>query len=102
MTSQTALHFILADFGRRGTAWVERDPNDMDRETTIRDLMGMQIDRPLRVIEVNVSEGTSRDVSEDIAIEIAARAQRDPLCQPLIDFVHDNASAALARELRAA
>lgn len=97
-----ALHFILADFGRYGTKWVERDPNDCDRETTIRDLIAMQVDRPLKVIEIDIEEGTSRDVSEDIAREIAARAQRDPLCQPLIDFIHDNASAALARELRAA
>lgn len=102
MTNQNTFHFILADFGKLGTAWVERDPNDMDRETTIRDLMGMQIDRPLSVIEVNISEGTSRDVSEDIAREIAGRAQRDPLHQPLIDFIHDNAGAPLARELRAA
>lgn len=97
-----ALHFILADFGSLGTAWVERDPNDMDRETTIRDLMSMQIDKPLRVLEVDPAEGTSRDVSEDIAREIADRTQRDPLHQPLIDFIHDHAGAALARELKAA
>ena len=95
------LYFVLADFGKAGTAWVERDPNDCDRETTIRELIDGQIEDPLRVIEVDLADGTSRDVSEDIAREIADRVQRDPIPQALINFIWDAASPALARELRA-
>lgn len=97
------LHFILADFGPKiGTAWVERDPNRMDRETTIRDLIAGQIDRPLRVLEVIPDENSSNDVSEDIARDIAGRVQRDPISDALIGFIWDHAGSALAREMVAA
>jgi hypothetical protein len=100
--SPRPLYFVLASFGNAGTAWVERDPNDCDRETTIRDLIDGQIEDPLQVIEVDPDEGTSRDVSEDIAREIADRVRREPIPQALINFIWDAASPALARELRAA
>ncbi len=94
------VYFIKADYGKLGSAWVERDANETDRETTITDLLRAQIDRPLEVWCAD--DGCWTDVSEDIAREIAGRSQRDPLPQPLIDFIHDHAGAALARELRAA
>lgn len=94
------LHFILASFGGAGTSWVERDPNDMDRATTIRDLIGMQIDHPLRVIAVDPSEGWSRDVSEDIAREIAAT--HEPLHPRLIEFIAFHCGEVLANEMEAA
>jgi hypothetical protein len=93
------LYFVLADHGSAGTAYVERDPNDMDRETTILDLIGGQIDAPLQVFEGEVG-GLFRDVTEDLAREIAGRVQREPIRQALIDFIGDNAGWQLARELR--
>lgn len=104
MTNSQPIYFIKADFGKLGAAWVERDVNETDRATTIRDLIGMQIDRPLAVIEMNPDEGTSRDVSEDIAREIAdwSSSKGEPLHPRLIDFIHDNAGGAWARGLKAA
>ncbi len=93
-----ALHFILADYGKLGRAFVERDEADMGRRNTIEDLMSGQVDRPVSVF--CAEDGMWRDVSEDIAIEIAAK--REPLSPALIDFIERNAGAALARELRAA
>jgi hypothetical protein len=104
MTSQT-IHFVLAHFGKDiGAAWVERSVNETDRATTIRDLIDMQIENPLQIIEVDVKDGTSRDVTEDVAREIAdwSGAKCEPLHQSLIDFIHDHAGSQLARELQAA
>jgi hypothetical protein len=100
--SAPAIYFVKVDLGKLGAVWLERNVNETGRETLIRDLIDGQIEDPLQVIEVDTDEGTSRDVSADIAEEIAARVQRDPIAKSLIAFVHDNASPALARELRAA
>lgn len=94
-------YFILADHGKLGRSWVERDANETDLETTIRDLIGLQIDNPVRVIAVDPSEGWSRDVSEDIAREIAFRHAGE-VCHPkLIEFVEAHCGTLLANELTA-
>jgi hypothetical protein len=84
----------------RGVAFFpERETADMDRETVIRDLIAMQFEHPLRVLEVIPGEGTCRDVSEDVAREIAARVQREPISRALLEFVEAHCGLALGREL---
>jgi hypothetical protein len=94
-------YFVKVDLGKLGAVWLERNVNETDRETLIRDLIDGQIEDPLQVIEVEIG-GMAVDVSESIAREIADRVQNDPISEALIAFVHDNASPALARELRSA
>ena len=96
----TALHFIECDFGKFGTAFVERDPAEMDRKTTLADFLSGQFDKPLRVLEVIPGEGSCRDVSEDIARSLAAL--REPLPQAVIAFIEKHAGIRLALHVEAA
>jgi hypothetical protein len=45
-----------------------------DRETIVRNLISGQYPNALRVVTLNTAEGSSRDVSEDIAFEVLDRA----------------------------
>jgi hypothetical protein len=84
-----ATYLVLNDFGDLGKAYVETDPADGDRETIIRSLLSSQYDHPIRVVAFNVDGGWSRDVSEDIAREVLARAGgtgRD-LAQATMEFI---------------
>lgn len=100
--SEKPMYFVLADHGSAGTAWAERDPNDMDRETTILDLIGAQIEAPLRVIEVDIADGLSRDVSEEIAQAIAERVAGQKVRHDLLNFLHDHAGIRYANALKVA
>jgi len=104
MTSQT-IYFVKCSFGPRiGQAWIERDAEATGKSALMHDLISMQIENPLQILEVEPTEGTSRDVTEDVARDLAdwAGAKCEPLPHSLIDFIHDNAGDACARELQAA
>jgi len=67
------VYLVLDDFGRLGHSWVEADERDTYRESVIRDLLSCQYNDPVRVVVFNTEEGTSRDVSADIAHELIER-----------------------------
>lgn len=96
----TALYFVECQFRDGTSAFVERDPNDMDRKTTLHMIVGGEWDRVVRVLEIIPDEGHCRDVSEDFARDIAA--QREPLREDLIRFIDRHAGRALALEMVAA
>ena len=64
---------IRSDFSS-GAAWRETDEDRTDYRTVINDLLTGQYDNPLRVVAFNPLRGWSRDASEDIAEELARRA----------------------------
>jgi hypothetical protein len=68
------IHLVEDDFGSHGVAFVETDRAEADRETIIRNFIQGQYTRPLRVVAFNVDERWCRDVSEDIALDVMARA----------------------------
>lgn len=103
--AQSALYFVKCDFGPRiGHSWIERHVNETGRSTLINDLIGGQIENPLQILEADPTEGTCRDVTEDVAKALAdwSASKCEPLHRPLIDFIHDNAGAAWTRSLRVA
>jgi proteic killer suppression protein len=51
--------------------WRETDAEETDRKTVITNLMGGQYSNPVRIVAFNTAERWSRDVSEDVADEIA-------------------------------
>src|SRR5262249_23045515 len=69
------LHFVLCDFGPRGTAYVETDPGAADELTAIRSIVTGEHARPLRVIACHPVEGWCRDVSAQIAETLADVAE---------------------------
>jgi hypothetical protein len=93
----TPFYIVRIDCGRHGLDLVER----ASRDVLIQDLIAGQIEDPFQILECEIG-GMCIDVSEDIARSVADKAQRDPIPQALVNFVHDNASPALARELRSA
>jgi hypothetical protein len=77
------IHLVLCDFGDRGQAFVETDITASSREEIVRKLIDGQYLRPLRVVALNL-ENWSRDVSEEVALEVARTAEREG-CSPSRD-----------------
>ena len=67
------VYLVLEDYGRHGRAWCEADVEKSDLETVICRLLEGQFSNPVRVIGFNTAEGWSRDVSEDVALELRQR-----------------------------
>jgi len=67
------VYLVLDNFGSLGRAWREIDEERTDRETMISDLIAGQYSSPARIVAFNTAEHWSRDVSEEIADEIAER-----------------------------
>jgi hypothetical protein len=69
------VYLVLDDLGGRlGRAWRETDEESTDRRVLITDLLDGQYSNPARIAAFNTAEGWSRDVSEEIADEIARDA----------------------------
>jgi hypothetical protein len=99
--SDRDVYLLLDDFGARGRSWRETDEGDTDRATVVRDLLNGQYYTPARVIACNTAEGWSRNVSEEIADELARRlaiAGDDPP-PSLEDFLDRNTSSQPAQLL---
>ena len=88
------VYLVLDDFGRQGRAWPEIDEEDTDRATVIRALLESQYNAPIRVIAFNTAEGWSRDVSEEIADELAQACSNadEDIPAGLEDFVERHGS----------
>jgi len=66
------VYLVLDDFGGPlGRAWRETDENNTDRQTIITDLLDGQYSNPSQVVAFNTTGGWSRDVSAELADEIA-------------------------------
>ena len=90
------VYLVLDDFGDRlGRAWRETGEERTDRERVITDLVDGQYSDPARVVAFNTAEGWSRDVSEELADEIAQRCGMDGFDVPpfLEGFVDRHGSA---------
>ena len=72
------IYLVLDDFGGRlGRAWREIDEERTDRRTLLTDLIDGQYSDPARVVVFNTAEGWSRDVSQELADEVAERCAID-------------------------
>ena len=88
------VYLLVDDLGSYGEVWREVETIRTDLETVLNDLLSSQFSRPLRVVAFNISEGWSRDVSEDIAHELVRRCDLRPseLPSSLGDFVKRHAN----------
>lgn len=59
------VYFVLAKY-RSGVAFAERDPADMDRATTIKDIASGQFEQVIQILECNPVEHICSDVTEEI------------------------------------
>ena len=86
------IYLVLDDFGDRlGWAWPETDVADTGRATMIRHLLEGQYSSPVRIVAFNTAEGWSREVSDEIATELAqACADRGQTPPSIADFIADH------------
>jgi hypothetical protein len=70
----TAVHIVLEDFDSLGRAYRETDEADADQQTLIDHILSGEFEHIVRVIAFNTVEGWSRDVTGDIAREVAETA----------------------------
>ena len=73
------IHIVLEDYGRLGRAYRETGEADADRKTLIDDILTGQYDEIARIVAFNTEEGWARDVTQEVAREVAERARRDGL-----------------------
>ena len=66
------VYLVLNDYGKLGSAYVETDPAEANRESIIRNFLSGRYGNAVQ--SFNTAEGWSWDVSEDIAREILQRA----------------------------
>ena len=71
------VHIVLDDFGNSGRAYRETAEEAADFNTVVDDLMTGQFNNPVRVIAFNISEGWSRDVSDQVAQELLKRLAKE-------------------------
>jgi hypothetical protein len=71
------VHIVLDDLGELGHIYRETDEAETDIDTVIDDIISGQFENPNRVVAFNTAEGWARDVTEDVAREVLARATKD-------------------------
>jgi len=76
------VYLVFDDFGRLGRAWRETDEERTDWRTLITDLLDGEYSDPVRIVAFNTAEGWSRDLSKEIADEIAQRCHMDDFDVP--------------------
>ena len=95
------LHFVLCDFGQAGVAFVETLPEAADEATIVTNMLSGHYDQPMQVIAVDLTAGTARDVSAEIAhkVEAAATAADRDLTIGVQAFVEAQRSVAVEGRL---
>ena len=94
------VYFVLDDFGSSfgGLAWPETYVADTHHPTPIRHLLEGQYFAPVRIVAFNTAEGWSRDVTEDIAAELAqACADRGETPSSIADFIAEHTQPSRVR-----
>jgi hypothetical protein len=74
-SSDSTVYLVLEDFGKFGRAYRETSEDGADLESVIENMLTGQFDKPLRVVAFNTAEGWSRDVTGEIAREVARRSK---------------------------
>jgi len=92
-------HLLVLDhFGVLGRVWRETDETDANRTKLIQDLLEGQYEEPVRIVAFNTAEGWSRDVTEEIAAELAqACAGCGEMRRSIADFIADHTRPSRAR-----
>jgi hypothetical protein len=72
-TKSRDIYLVLDDCGEFGRIWRETHEADTERGRLIQDLLAGQYYDPICIVAFNVSDGWSRDVTDDIADELRDR-----------------------------
>jgi hypothetical protein len=85
------VYVVLDDLGQLGRVYREVDEEKADRESVIRFLKEGQYNNPVRIVCFNTADGSARDVTSEIALEIRDRAERsgEELSPGLANYIED-------------
>lgn len=102
MTSQIPARYFVFTRAGRAIVSVERDIEDMGRNSTISDLIGGQIDNPVSVW--CAEDNRFYDATDEICQEIAdySASQCEPIRRQLIEWIESHLGTLVANELKAA
>ena len=75
LTDNVTVHIVLNDFGKLGRAFLETDELEAEEWTTVSNIINGEYSHPVRVVAFNISEGWSRDVTEEIAKAVIERGE---------------------------
>jgi hypothetical protein len=76
-TPDTTVHVVLDRIGEGCFVYREIDEDQSYLDTLIDDIWSGQYNDPFRIVAFNTAEGWSRDVTEDVAREVLARAIKE-------------------------
>jgi hypothetical protein len=84
---------VMEHLGQLGMIWPEAEVEKSDLKTVIVDLLDGQYKNPIGVIAFNAAEQWSRNVSEDVALELRRRCDLEgrELPESVRDFVERHA-----------
>jgi hypothetical protein len=86
-TPSSTVYLVINDYRSTGKAYVETDVAAADRETIIQNMLSGEYSSPVQVVAFDVEAGWARDVSEDIAREVAERSAGRRLDRRAKEFV---------------
>jgi hypothetical protein len=76
-TPDTTVHIVLDRIGEGCFVYREIEEDQSCLDTLIDDTSSGQYNDPFRIVAFNTAEGWSRDVTEDVAREVLARAVKE-------------------------
>tara|TARA_Y100001934_G_scaffold282076_1_gene394288 strand:+ start:4778 stop:5398 length:621 start_codon:yes stop_codon:yes gene_type:complete len=77
LTDHIDLYFTLNDFGGLGVAFLEMDPSIDYKKNIVDNLHSTEIEKPLAVLKINLSEKSVQNISSDIAQDWFSRLEKD-------------------------
>jgi hypothetical protein len=94
------VYLVLDDFGGNfGRVWRETAEANAQRDALIRDLLEGQYANPVRIVAFNTGQGWSRDVTREIARELADLcADREHAPDSVVDLIAAYATSGQAHE----
>src|SRR4051812_35419347 len=82
-----SVYLVLDDLGPGfGRVYRETNESTADLNMVVSDLLTGQFNNPVRIVEFNTTEGSSRDCSEDVAWEVISRANKQGIRLPESTF----------------
>lgn len=97
-TDDRDYYVVKCRFGREVVA-VETDDH-LTLEQVVEFIRSGEFTRVVQVVQYNTGHGTSRDVTEDVARDVANIPAGSVICKSAMEFIERHASPGLANEVR--
>lgn len=102
MALKNDFYTIVTNYRHGGLGTEGRIAEELDRQQTVQDIAEGMVSNVQAVIHCNVAEGTCKDVSPEIAREVAdyASSNDEPITPDTRDFIEAAAGLVYARGLQ--